>query len=155
MICSLQSYYPSNFIDNARVLTGEIINCGSSVKSPSSGALSSKKNDAAKFAIQLTLHLQSLLACIQDLYKRLTLQNGPVSFANSRWHGEGEMLSFHTTEEADDTLLSVGGIEMTPLPEVGTNIDLRGRTFFPCLRRLTIKVMIDATALVAGVPLTK
>ena len=64
MICSLQSYYPSNFIDNARVLTGEIINCGSSVKSPSSGARSSKENDAAKFAIQLTLHLRSLLACI-------------------------------------------------------------------------------------------
>lgn len=134
MMCSLQNYYPSNFIDNAGALTGDFVHDDSSTKPSSSGDLHlfHDENEDAKFALQLTLHLRSLLACIQNLYERLTLQTSPLSIANSRWHGEGGSLSFFTTEEADDILLSIGGIGMTRLPEVGTNIDLRGRKFFRC-----------------------
>lgn len=133
MICSLQSYYPSNFIDNASVLAGEIVYDGASSKvAPSAGDLFlfSNENDAAKFAIRSTLHLRSLLGCIQDFYQRFT---SPRSIPSKRWYGEGESLSFRTTEEADDILLSIGCIQTSSLPDVGTDIDLRGRKFFRCL----------------------
>mmetsp|Transcript_15989 Transcript_15989/g.34538 ORF Transcript_15989/g.34538 Transcript_15989/m.34538 type:complete len:701 (-) Transcript_15989:94-2196(-) len=155
MMCSLQNYYPSNFIDNAGVLTGDFVHDDSSTKPSSSGDLHlfHDENEGAKFALQLTLHLRSILACIQNLYERLTLQNSPLSIANSRWHGEGESLSFSTTEEADDILLSIGGIGMTRLPEVGTNIGLRGRKFFRCSlprkskfgRSFSYDIFIDAS----------
>jgi hypothetical protein len=42
------------------------------------------------------------------------------------------VLSFCTIEEADDLLLSIGGVQTTRIPDVGTEIDLRGRKSFLC-----------------------
>ena len=42
------------------------------------------------------------------------------------------MLSFCTIEEADDLLLSIGGVQTSRIPDVGTEIDLRGRKSFLC-----------------------
>lgn len=134
MVCSLQRYYPSSLIDNAGVMTGDLFRDGSFTESSSGDDLHlvSDENEAAKFAVQMTLHLRSLLACTQNLYERVTLQNGPLSITNSQWHGEEGSLSFFTMEEADSILLSIAGIETKRMPEVGTNIDLSGRTFFHC-----------------------
>ena len=135
LVCSLQSHYPSNFIDdNAGALAGEIVYGGAhdpSAATTSAGDLVLFDHDTEniKLALQATLHLRSLLGCIQDLQSRITQ---PHTHTNSRWKGEGDALSFHTTEEADDILLSISGIQTTPLPEVGTNIDLRGRKLFLC-----------------------
>jgi hypothetical protein len=42
------------------------------------------------------------------------------------------VLSFCTIEEADDLLLSIGGVQTSRIPDVGTEIDLRGRKSFLC-----------------------
>ena len=42
------------------------------------------------------------------------------------------MLSFCTIEEADDLLLSIGGVQTTRIPDLGAEIDLRGRKSFLC-----------------------
>ena len=133
MVCSLQSRYPSNFIDNSSVLAGEIVYEGARTNSPTASGgdlfLFNHDSNELKFALQATIHLRSVLGCIQDFHQRIT---SPHSIVNSRWQGEGEALSFRTTEEADDILLSIGGIQTSFLPEVGRDIDLRGRTFFRC-----------------------
>ena len=134
LTCSLQGYYPSNHIDNAGVLAGDVYVSSTRDKKasqPSSDLLLfNHDSEGIKFSLQATLHLRSLLGCIQDLHKRIT---SPHSRTNSRFHGEGEALSFRTLEEADDILLSLGGIQADgPSPEVGMEIDVRGRKFFVC-----------------------
>lgn len=127
-VCLLQSYFPSNFIDNMSVLTGEIVYNGASNEDLLNGDLFlfNDDNEAAKFAVQATLHLRSILGCIQDFYQRFSFGSG------SPWYSGGESFAFSTTEEADEILMSIGGIESIPLPNIGTDIDLRGRTFFLC-----------------------
>ena len=132
MTCSLQSLYPSNFIDNACVLT-ELSSQRKSDTSAGDLHLVNIGDESTKFATTMTLHLRSILGCIQDLKDRVTLSKSQD--ATSRWHGEDgddNLLSLRTTEEADDILLSIGGIQTTLLPEVGSDIDLRGRTVFKC-----------------------
>jgi hypothetical protein len=127
LICSLQNYYPSNFIDNASVLAGEIVYVGAYIESSTSDLLLfNHDNETAMCALQTTLHLRSLLNCIQEFYNRF------ISSSDTRWSSRRECLSFRTIEEADYVILSIGGIQMTPSQEVGTDIDLRGRTFFRC-----------------------
>lgn len=127
-VCFLQSYFPSNFIDNVSVLTGEIVYGGASNEDLPNGdlLLFNDDNEAAKFAVHATLHLRSILGCIQDFYQRFSFGSG------SPWYSGGESFAFSTTEEADEILMSIGGIESIPLPNIGTDIDLRGRTFFLC-----------------------
>lgn len=57
---------------------------------------------------------------------------GHRHITNKRWYGEANVLSFCTIEEADELLLSIGGVQTTCVPDVGTDIDLRGRKSFPC-----------------------
>ncbi len=127
-VCFLQSYYPSNFIDNGSVLTGEIVYGGASNEEISQGDLFlfNDDNEYAKFAIRATLHLRSILGCIQDFYQRFSFDSG------SPWYSGGDSFAFSTTEEADEILMSIGGIEPIALPNVGLDIDLRGREFFLC-----------------------
>ena len=133
MVCSLQSRYPSNFIDNSSVLAGEIVYEGALADTPTAAGgdlfLFNHDSNELKFALQATIHLRSVLGCIQNFHSRIT---SPHSIVNSRWQGEGETLSFETSEEADEILLSIAGIQTSFLPEVGMDIDLRGRTFFRC-----------------------
>ena len=131
MFCSLQNYYPSNLIDNASVLAGEM-ECKESSPFTMDRSLFNEQDKASKFSIQLTLHLQSLVGCVQDLYKRSTSSNKPHSTSNSRWSGKGESLSFLTTEEADEILLSIAGYRKDCPPKVGMIADLRGRKTFRC-----------------------
>ncbi|KAL9186333.1 hypothetical protein ACHAXT_005571 [Thalassiosira profunda] len=150
---SLQNYYPSNFIDNAAVLV-EITYGDASCNEPSSAGddlfLVNEESEAARFAIRAVLHLRSIVGCIQDLYQRVT--DGPDSTIDSHWHGEEDLLSFRTTEEADDILLAIGGVQTTQLPELGTDIDLRGRKSFRCNlprkpkfgRNIEYDIVIDA-----------
>jgi hypothetical protein len=127
LICSLQNYYPSNLIDNASVLAGETVYVGAYIESSTSDLLLfNHDNEAAMCALQTTLHLRSLLNCIQEFYNRF------VSNSDTRWSSRREFLSFQTTEEADYVILSIGGIQMTPPQEVGTDVDLQGRTCFRC-----------------------
>lgn len=134
MIFLLQRLYPSNFIDNAGVLTEIIHESASNFSEASGGDLYLYNNDTEnfKFNIQSIIHLRSLVGCIQDLYDRVTLVNKPRA---SRWHaedGDENLLSFRTMEEADEMILSMGGIQTTRIPDIGTDIDLRGRKYFPC-----------------------
>ena len=150
LVCSLQSYYPSNFIDNASVLAGEIVYVGARIETVTGDLfLFNHDNEAAMCAVQATLHLRSLLTCIQEFYQRFT------SNTSSRWYGRRESLSFCTTEEADDVMLSIGGIQVTPLPDFGTEIDLRGRKVFPCSlprkARGVQEIVIDANGVKIGV----
>lgn len=145
MVCSIQSYYPSNFIDDASVLAGEMVYGAQNESATGDLFLFNHDNELAMCAVQATLHLRSLLTCIQEFYQRFT------SNTNSRWSSRRESLSFRTTEEADGVMMSIGGIEKTPLPEVGTDIDLRGRKFFHCSlprkARGIQEVIIDANGM--------
>lgn len=127
-VCLLQSYYPSNFIDNVSVLTGDIVYGGAANEDTSRGDLFlvDDENEAAKFEFQATLHLRSILGCINDFYQRFSHDSG------SPWYSGGDSFAFSTTEEADEVIMSIGGIESISLPTVGTDIDLRGRKFFLC-----------------------
>ncbi|KAL7538726.1 hypothetical protein ACHAXR_008760 [Thalassiosira sp. AJA248-18] len=137
LTCSLQSLYPSNFIDNASVLTEINYDRVRNESEAFAGDLFlfNREDEDAKFAIQMTLHLRSLLGCIQDLHHRVTMPNGPCAIASNRWYSEGggeDVLSFRTAEEADEILLAIGGIRTTRLPEIGKDIDLRGRNCYRC-----------------------
>ena len=127
-VCFLQSYYPSNFIDNESVLTGEMVYGGALNEEVSHGDLFlfNDDNEDAKFAIRATLHLRSILGCIQDFYQRFTFDSG------NPWYSGGDSFAFSTTEEADESIMSIGGIESNALPNVGLDIDLRGRKSFLC-----------------------
>lgn len=57
---------------------------------------------------------------------------GHRPITNKCWYGEADGLSFCTIEEADELLLSIGGVQANRIPDVGTDIDLRGRKSFPC-----------------------
>lgn len=132
LTCSLQSYYPSNHINSASVLAGDVYVstlCNKTSQPSSDLLLFNHDSEGIKLSLQASLHLRSLLGCIEDLHKRITL---PHSCINSRFHGEGDALSFRTIEEADDMLLSLGGIQAEASPEVGMEIDVRGRKFFVC-----------------------
>ena len=132
LTCSLQSYYPSNHINSASVLAGDVYlgtTCNKTSQPSSDLLLFNHDSEGIMFSLQATLHLRSLIGCIQDLHKRIT---SPHSCINSRFHGEGDALFFRTIEEADDMLLSLGGIQADPSPEVGMEIDVRGRKFFVC-----------------------
>eukprot|EP00984_Skeletonema_dohrnii_P004038 scaffold1382_cov91-Skeletonema_dohrnii-CCMP3373.AAC.1 len=122
LACCIQNYHPSNFIDDANVLL-------QSSRPPSTETAEDK---AAKCAVRLTLHLRSLVGCIEEFYSRFTTLTGHRPITNKRWYGEAEVLSFCTIEEADELLLSIGGAQTTRVPDVGTDIDLRGRKSFPC-----------------------
>jgi len=152
LACCIQNYHPSNFIDDANVLL-------QSSRPPSTETAEDK---AAKCAVRLTLHLvsqpkiasyltvlpsfqvrlifvslllftqRSLVGCIEEFYSRFTSPTGHRPITNKRWYGEAEVLSFCTIEEADELLLSIGGAQTTRVPDVGTDIDLRGRKSFPC-----------------------
>jgi len=122
LACCIQNYHPSNFIDDANVLL-------QSSRPPSTETAEEK---AAKCAVRLTLHLRSLVGCIEEFYSRFTTLTGHRPITNKRWYGEAEVLSFCTIEEADELLLSIGGAQTTRVPDVGTDIDLRGRKSFPC-----------------------
>ena len=155
---SRQKYTPSSFIENTNVLACDIVYSGSACKSVISPAgtdlfLVSDDNDSARFAIRSALHLRSLLGCIQDLHQRFTSTASELINFNSLWYGEDEgSLSFRTTEEANDIILSIGGIQTTPLPEVGKDIDIRGRKHFRCSlprksrfgRGNSVEIIIDA-----------
>ena len=69
---------------------------------------------------------------MEEFYSRFTTLTGNRPITNKRWYGEAEVLSFCTIEEADELLLSIGGVQTTRIPDVGTDIDLRGRKSFPC-----------------------
>ena len=69
---------------------------------------------------------------MEEFYSRFTALTGHRPNTNKRWYGEAEVLSFCTIEEADELLLSIGGVQVTRIPDVGTDIDLRGRKSFPC-----------------------
>ena len=133
LTCSLQNYYPSNHINSASVLAGDVYvstkSCNKASQPSSDLLLFNHDSEGIKFSLEATLHLRSLIGCIEDLHTRIT---SPHSSINSRFHGEGDALSFRTLEEADDMLLSLGGIQAEPSPEVGMEIDVRGRKFFVC-----------------------
>ena len=127
LVCSLQSYYPSNYIDNSSVLAGDIVRDGSHSDSDSGDlVLFNQDNEAALFSIQASIHLRSLLVSIHEFYQRFTSSKG------SRLYNRRQFLSFNTKDEADDILLSIGGFRMTTLPEVGTDIDIQGRKVYHC-----------------------
>jgi len=134
LTCSLQSYYPSNHINSASVLAGDVYvstkSCNKASQPGSDLLLFNHDSEGIKFLLDATLHLRSLVGCIQDLHTSITSPH--YSRTNSRFHGEGEALSFRTLEEADDILLSLGGIQAEPSPKVGMEIDVRGRKFFVC-----------------------
>jgi hypothetical protein len=128
LVCSLQSFYPSNYIDNSSVLAGDIVRDGSHSDSDSGDlVLFNQDNEAALFSIQASIHLRSLLGSIHEFYQRFTSSKGSQLF-NRR-----QFLSFNTKDEADDILLSIGGFRMTTLPEVGSDIDIQGKKFYHCL----------------------
>ena len=114
--CSLSSYNPSNFIGDINAAT--------------SSAPSNDMVEASQVAGDLTLHFRSLIMCIQEFHTRFTSLAGPRSIANKRWCDEDQTLSFCTIEDADDSILAIGSLQMNPLPQVGTEIDIRGRTVF-------------------------
>ena len=127
LVCSLQSYYPSNYIDNSSVLAGDIVRDGSHSDIDSGDlVLFNQDNEAALFSIQASIHLRALLGSIQEFYQRFTSSQG------SRLYNRRQFLSFNTKDEAEDMLLSIGGFRMTTLPEVGTDIDIQGRKFYHC-----------------------
>lgn len=127
LVCSLQSYYPSNYIDNYSVLAGDILRDGSHSDSDSGDLiLFNQDNEAALFSIQASTHLRSLLASIHEFYLRFTSSKG------SQLYNRRQFLSFNTKDEADDVLLSIGGFRPTTLPKVGTDIDFQGRKFYHC-----------------------
>ncbi len=66
--------------------------------------------------------------CIEEFRERF--YSIVVDPRSNRWYDEDDYLSFRTTQKADDAILVIGGIQTTRLPQVGTDIDLRGRTFF-------------------------
>ena len=114
--CFLSSYNPSNFIDDVHAAT--------------TSELSNDTINAFQLASDLTLHFRSLVLCVQEFHTRFTSLAGPRSIANKRWYDEDRALSFYMTENADDSILSIGSLQMNPLPKVGTEIDIRGRTVF-------------------------
>ncbi|KAL7491112.1 hypothetical protein ACHAWT_000563 [Skeletonema menzelii] len=122
MACCLQNYHPSNFIDDANVL----------LQSSGPPSIESAEEKATKCVVRLTLHLRSLVGCIEEFYSRFTTLTGHRPNSHKRWYGDAEVLSFCTIEEADELLLSIGGVQTTRVPDVGTDIDLRGRKSFPC-----------------------
>lgn len=69
---------------------------------------------------------------MEEFYSRFTNLTGHRPNIHKRWYGDAEALSFCTIEEADELLLSIGGVLTTRVPDVGTDIDLRGRKSFPC-----------------------
>ena len=134
MFCDLQSFYPSNHIDHAGMLIGDILSddaCSESSATSGDLYLFSDENEAAKLAIKITLHLRSCFGCIQNMCQR-TSKCGLLPISNSSWYGEGGPLSLFTTEEADSLLLSIGEFQFARLPELGSVIDLRGRQSFSC-----------------------
>jgi len=119
-VCHLHNFFPSNLIDDAKslIIDGED-------NHPAAG--SSNEIEAAKFAIRITLHLRCLKKCIEEFRERCSSIVDPRS---NRWYDQDDCVSFRTTQKADDAILVIGGIQTTRLPRVGTDIDLRGRTFF-------------------------
>ena len=67
------------------------------------------------------------MVCVQEFHSRFSSLTGPRS---KRWYDEEDSISFRTTENADAALLAISGTQTTRLPQVGTDIDIRGRTFF-------------------------
>lgn len=122
LVCSLTNFSPSNLIDRSNLLISE--------STRSTGSSTGNEIEAARFSIRLTLHFRSLLWCIQEFHERFTSLTGPRSIASKRWCYEDDALSFHTIMDIDDTLLAIGGFKTTQLPRLGTDIDLRGRTFY-------------------------
>jgi hypothetical protein len=132
--CCLSSYNPSNFIEDSTFTTSQ-------------HATLYKNNDASQFACDLVLHLRSLLLCVQEFHNRFTSLAGPRSIANKRWCDEDDALSFRMKDNADDSIIAIGGFQITPLPQVGSEIDLRGRTVFHGFEHKKKLSIVDASVM--------
>jgi hypothetical protein len=130
--CSLSDNYPSNFIDFATTGT-----------SLTSAKFIGNDIEASQFASQLLLHFRSLVICVQEFHSRFT----PWTRLPSTWGDEGEALSFCMKDEADDSIVAIGGFQMTHLPGVGSEIDLRGRTVFRGFEYKQQLSIIDASVM--------
>ncbi len=75
--------------------------------------------ESARFHIQMALHFRSICRVVEDAVNNL-----------HHWN-ESPMTSLAQLDEADDLILSIGGL--TPRPSVGMDIDLRGRMAFGIL----------------------
>jgi hypothetical protein len=117
--CCLSDFNPSNFID---------LTSGSSPTLLASN--SGRELEPSHFVSKLVLHLRSLLVCVQEFHSRFTSLTGPRLISNKRWRDEEEALSFCMHEQADDSIIAIGSLQLNPLPRAGTQIDLRGRTVF-------------------------
>ena len=134
--CCLSNYNPYNFIHD------------STYASISSQFYSlDDKLEALHNACDLLLHFRSLTLCIQKFHTRFTSLAGPGSIANKRWCDEGEVFSFSMIENADDDILAIGDFQVKPLPQVGKEIDLRGRTVFHGVEYKKKLSIIDASVM--------
>ncbi|KAL3790031.1 hypothetical protein HJC23_011387 [Cyclotella cryptica] len=134
--CCLSDYFPSNFVD--------FVSTGTQF-APADHA--GNDIEASQLVSQLLLHFRSLVICVQEFHSRFAPLTGLPSIANNRMCDEDEALSFCMIQEADDSILAIGGFQMTRLPGVGTEIDLRGRTVFRGFEYKQQLSIIDASVM--------
>ncbi|KAL7518829.1 hypothetical protein ACHAWX_003635 [Stephanocyclus meneghinianus] len=134
--CALSDYYPSNFIDHdtTGISLTPVKNVGNDL-------------EASQFASQLLLHFRSLVICVQEFHSRFMPLTGLQPTDSNCWYDEEEALLFCVKENADDSILTIGGFQMTRLPGVGTEIDLRGRTVFRGFEYKQQLSIIDASVM--------
>ena len=81
--------------------------------------------ELAKFNIRMVLHFRSLCKVLVEVDEKLSCIIGPHSMG-SRWGQDS--LKIQKLEVADELLMALGGFQERP--EIGTDLDVRGRTFF-------------------------
>ena len=87
----------------------------------------SNEVEEAKFTIRALLYFRSLGRVVKELHQNLNSCIGPNSIA-PRWTEDTTIFEVRTTEIMEDDYITLVGREERP--QLGTELDIRGRTFF-------------------------
>ena len=87
----------------------------------------SNEVEEAKFTIRALLYFRSLGRVVEELHQNLNSCIGPNSIG-PRWTEDTTFFEVRTTEIMEDDYITLVGRE--DRPQLGTDLDIRGRTFF-------------------------
>jgi len=143
--CDIDLYKPSSSLNNSMLLL-----CGLDLQQqrhscrPSNDLQLFDDTDTDKRSdLRAALFLRSIASCSREFHRRFVHS----SKAAGRTPMFDELLSFNTTEVADELTVAVGQLQTTRLQELGTEIDLRGRNNYLCSlpkRQRKIEIVLDA-----------
>ena len=143
--CNVDRYKPSSSLDNSSILL-----CGLDLQQQQKHSCR-PSNDLQLFDdidfekrsdLRAALFLRSIASCSREFHRRFV-----HSSKTGRTLMIDELLSFNTTEVADELIVAVGQLQTTGKQELGVEIDLRGRKHYLCSlpkRQRKLDIVLDA-----------